>query len=350
MRLPSIIGLVLIGLAAAAPAAAQTRQEQWDRCGDKVDKYPIDVQIAGCTALITSGTETPHDLSVAYMDRGITYNRKKDYTRALADYDEALRHDPAAQTANIHHGRGDAYFNLGRYREAASAYDMSLPSGADRADWLADRGDAYLRQGENFYPSARTDYDKAIRLDPANIDALTGLGSLALLGKDYAAALVTFERAIAVKGGDADLFTMRARAHAMLHHNPEALADYDRSVALSPTARRKNIACWQIAVYVGTGLDRARALCDEALREAPDNADFHDSRGMVGLKQRRYQDAWSDYDAAAKADPTQAGYFYGRAIAALRLGRPAESQADIARAKAITPGIAEVFAGWGVAP
>jgi tetratricopeptide (TPR) repeat protein len=313
MRFAPILCLGLIALPSAAPAATQTRQEQWDRCGDDAGKYPKAEQIASCTAIIASGNQTPSNLSMAYRNRGHIYFHLARYGEALVDYDKALSIGPVS--ARLIADRGDSYLYLSRYGEAIADYDKALSIGPVSAQLIDARGFAHYSMGQDAL--ARADYDQALRLEPRDADALIALGVLSERQKGYAAAV----------------------------------AYYDRALAIRPHAALKKTACWIRAAYTGTDLDRARTLCDEALRESPDNADYHDCRGMVGLKQERYQDAWNDFDAAARANTSYAFIpLYGRGIAERELGRAAESQADIARAKALNPKIVEIYAGWGVGP
>ncbi len=74
------------------------------------------------------------------------------------------------------------------------------------------------------------------------------------------------------------------------------------------------------------------------------------SRGLLSLKQRHDQDAWNDYNSAARRTENNAAYLYGRGIAALRLGRTSEGQADIAAATARDANIASLYQGYGVTP
>ncbi len=60
--------------------------------------------------------------------------------------------------------------------------------------------------------------------------------------------------------------------------------------------------------------------------------------------------AFADYDKAAKMDPTRASYFYGRGIAAIRLGRRAEGEADLTKAGTMDAGVAARYAKHGVIP
>ena len=97
-------------------------------------------------------------------------------------------------------------------------------------------------------------------------------------------------------------------------------------------------------------LDVARAACDLSLELRPNSAATLDSRGMVGLKQQRWQDAWNDYDAALRINATRASCRYGRGIAALRLRRTAEGQADLAAAAELDANTAATYARYGITP
>jgi len=51
-----------------------------------------------------------------------------------------------------------------------------------------------------------------------------------------------------------------------------------------------------------------------------------------------------------KLDPKSASHWYGRAMAALRMGKAADARADLEKAKAIDPKIAETYASYGITP
>jgi tetratricopeptide (TPR) repeat protein len=133
---------------------------------------------------------------------------------------------------------------------------------------------------------------------------------------------------------------------------PAAIADVDQAATLETNnAEYKAYACMARAI-AGTELDAARAWCDAALTAATDaqHAGFLTYRGLVGLKQQRWQDAWDDYNSAAIATPSSAVALYGRALAAQRLGQVGPAQADFTAAAGAEGDIARVFAAWGVTP
>ena len=112
--------IVVMGALAAAPAAAQTPQQR-ELC---YKTTAADEQtISSCTAVIQGGKESPQDLGTAYYNRGIGYQNKKDYDRALSDYDQALRLRPNYSSA--FNNRGNVFQALGKYERAIQDYDQA---------------------------------------------------------------------------------------------------------------------------------------------------------------------------------------------------------------------------------
>ena len=216
----------------------------WLYCVNEGFPYPRNLAIAGCTELIERANQPPEALHLPWFNRANLLTDDGQFARAIADYDEALRLDPAFSP--VYGGRAVAHAGLGDF-------DASM-----------------------------ADFREAMRLQP---------------------------------------------------DDPELL----------------NSFCWRFGI-AGRELDQARAACDSALRIRPDDAPTLDSRGLVGLKQQRYAEAWADYDAAVRLDPSEASFLYGRGLAALRLGRTDEGRADLDRASEMDPMIAGTYAAHGVEP
>jgi len=107
-------GLIFaMGALATSPVGAQTPQQR-ELC---YKTTAADEQtISGCTAVIQGGKENQQDLAIAYYNRGIGYQNKKDPDRALADYDQALRLRPNYSSA--FNNRGNVFQSLGKYERA----------------------------------------------------------------------------------------------------------------------------------------------------------------------------------------------------------------------------------------
>jgi tetratricopeptide (TPR) repeat protein len=145
--------------------------------------------------------------------------------------------------------------------------------------------------------------------------------------------------------GRAALLYFRSDAKLAAGDFDGAIKDVDDADKLMPgTPDLLNGRCWARAV-ANRDLDVARSACDASLALKP-NAGTHDSRGLVGLRQGRWQHAWNDYNEAVTADAGIASSLYGRGLAALALGLTAEGEADIANAQSA----AAEFAGFGLTP
>jgi len=149
-------------------------------------------------------------------------------------------------------------------------------------------------------------------------------------------------------------FSRRGNAYAALKEYANAIADFDQAGQLAPNnSYYQNSRCWYRAV-ANRELEVARAACDAALKLDPGDASAFDSRGMVGLRQGRFMDAWHDFDAAKRRSdqyaPSYPSFLFGRGVATLGLGRGKEGQADIALATELDARIAQTYASYGVTP
>ena len=90
-----VVSATVLGFGlAAAPALAQSFKA-W-KCTGNLD-IPWDEQILGCSEAINKFAG--RDLAAALNNRGIAYQAKDAFDRAIADYNEAIRHDPKSAAA-----------------------------------------------------------------------------------------------------------------------------------------------------------------------------------------------------------------------------------------------------------
>ena len=200
--------------------------------------------------------------------------------------------------------------------------------------------------------------------------------------RDFAGSIKDLTAALELMPKDAELLYTRANVFASAGDNDAAAADFSRVIAAQPTvhaysARANhylsvgntdaalkdfaagikaepanwwgwNARCRARATRLPDQLPAAELDCDQALEFSPDNGVILETRGLVRLKLKKYQEAWSDFDAAVAKRPREAGPLYGRGIASVRVGKVQQGRADIAHAKKLDPKIAETYVGYGV--
>ena len=84
-------------------------------------------------------------LAIMRDQRGIGYEKNKDYKAALADYSAAAKANPKSAEYPLH--EGNAYFHLKEYDEAIAAYDRALKLKPDLKDAADNRAMAVKQKG-----------------------------------------------------------------------------------------------------------------------------------------------------------------------------------------------------------
>jgi tetratricopeptide (TPR) repeat protein len=190
------------------------------------------------------------------------------------------------------------------------------PSAADRAHARASYAQAQTALQSGDQDVALTSLNDSIRLDVQN-DALRARASLLLARNDFDGALRDLNKVIDRGGGLAETYSMRCWLRARDEHQ----------------------------------LDGARADCDHALRTDPSLASAFGSRGLVGLRQGRYAEAWEDFNTALRvggSDEWVAWRLFGRGVADWGRGRAVQGRQDVELALHSNAHVAAQFAQFGV--
>jgi tetratricopeptide (TPR) repeat protein len=110
----------------------------------------------------------PHDVNSQPKDaegfhkRGRDYYAKREYDKAISDFNQAIQLDPKASGAFC--GRGCAWHAKGEYDKAIKDFDEAIRLDPKCHEAFYGRGRAWHARGD--YSKAIRDYDEAARLDP----------------------------------------------------------------------------------------------------------------------------------------------------------------------------------------
>lgn len=170
------------------------------------------------------------------IELGHAFELSHDYERALASYDDAARMAPA-----LPDGPRIGGLRAARWGEAEMAVprlEEAVRRGANDAETLHALGLARMHLGR--LDEAESAYRTATRLHPDATDAWLGLATVALVRKDHAAALVAYERLVALRPTSPDASLGRAYALARLGRTAEARRELDRAEKLG--AKPANLA------------------------------------------------------------------------------------------------------------
>ena len=233
-----------------ADVAASEREEARQKNVAQCKNSNGDVQIASCSALIEAGQEAKGDLNLIYARRGMAYLGKKDYDRAIDDFDQSIKLDPSF--AALFYLRGNTY-------GLKAQFDRAIP-----------------------------DFSQAIKLDPEDADSFGSRCFARAIDGELAAALADCDESLRLrkKSGDTDpekagkIFATRGFVYLKMKKPDAAIAEDNAALAADPK--------WAFPLF-GRGLaerskgDTAAAATDiaAAKEDQPDVADQFTKWGVA---------------------------------------------------------------------
>jgi tetratricopeptide (TPR) repeat protein len=300
--LPFLAG-IMISVTVAGMAAAD------DRSLCDSSNTPADDAVAACSRRLTSGELKGRDIAITYNNRGWGWTKKGDLDRAIADYNEAIRLDPAY--TNAYNNRASVWTRKGAHDRAIADYNEVIRLNPSSASAYSNRGRSWKAKGD--LDRAIADYTEAIRLDASN----------------------------------GNFFTSRCHALNDKGEPHRALADCNEAIRLNP---KDGFA------YNNRGdsynkrgqLDDALRDFEEAIRLGVQHAIVYDNRGLIYSRKRDYDRAIADFSEAIRLDPADPYPRRNRADAH-RLKRDVDlAIADDNEAIRLLPGFAAAYTGRGL--
>jgi tetratricopeptide (TPR) repeat protein/predicted aspartyl protease len=246
---------------------------------------------------------------------------------------------------------GEALSARQNYVEAISMFSKAIELAPGSAEYRVERAWTYIMTRQPVL--AMPDVERALQLEPANVDGLVLRAQARLSNQNTEGAVADIKAAGAAlpPGSErrlqlAGLYERASDLRATIHELDTWIGTHRDENALGEAL---NLRCWARAL-MGQELDKALSDCDASLRRLPKAANVLDSRGLVHLRLGDYDKAVADYDRALAIVPKNAWSLYGRGMAKLKLNRAAEGKVDISAAEAINPHIADEARKHGLTP
>ena len=131
--------------------------------------------------------------AAAYINRGVAYDYKGDYDRAIADYEQALKLKPSAEG---HFNRGNAHLAKREYDRAIDDYNQAIKLKADFGAAFDNR--CWARAVVGILKPALADCNQALRLMPKNAATLDSRGFVYLKMSQFDAAVSDYDAALRI--------------------------------------------------------------------------------------------------------------------------------------------------------
>ena len=278
------------------------------------------------------------------LAQGLALHQQGQLMQARLIYEQVLAKQP--QNFDALHLLGVVALQTNNSDLAAELIGLAIRINSN--DFAAHSNHGVALQGLKRVEEALVSYDKAIAIKPDYADAYFNRGIALRELRRVEEALASYDRAIAIKSDYAEAYYERGIALQKLERVEEALASYDRAIAIKPNYAE---------AYTNRGLAlqglkrtaEALASYDRAIAIRRDYAEAYSNRGVVLQELKRVEEALVSYDKAIAIKPDYVEAYYNRGVALLELKRVEESLTSYDRAIAIKPDYAEAYANRGIA-
>lgn len=255
------------------------------------------------------------DFADAYNNRGLARFRNDDPEGALADYTRAIEADPDFATAYLN--RAEVLLETGDARGSLADLERIEKQYRDSTFYQTRLGDAHTRL--NQVAPAQAAYDRALQLDPGNVEALTNRGALFYGQKAYEAASQDVRRALQLNPKQGAALNNQSLLLARSGSYAEALTYVERALAEQP----RQPYYLNNKAYLLLRLNRpaeALPLVEESLQRDNKNAWAHQTMGIYWLSQQQPLKALTEFRKAETLDASVEQLYYYIGIAELAAG------------------------------
>jgi tetratricopeptide (TPR) repeat protein len=268
--------------------------------------------------------QDPRDID-SYRMRSQLWNDRKDYDRALADLDQAIRLAPDRATAYVDRG---SVLALGKQEVDRGLTDLNRAIELAPKMALAYRTRALIWGEKPDRPRMKSDLDTAIQLDPSDARAWFLRQVYWFQEGNAEKALADIDQVIRLDPDSTRAYQYRGSIRAQKTGDlDKAIADFSEAIRLDP---KDTWTYEQRAAARERNGDFAEAIEDysEIIRLEPNNAAARSNRASVRMKKHDPRNAIADYTAAIALEPKNPAHFIARGYAWSRQGEHAEAIAN----------------------
>jgi len=233
---------------------------------------------------------------------GETLEALGDASGAMAEYERAIRGPGDVHRALI--DRGQLLVRQGRFDDGRKDFDRALSLNPRDVEALAARGHSWVVQGKGKKaPAALADFNAALAIKPDDSTALNDRGDFYLAQLKPELALADFNKALATDPKDDVILFNRGQTYKQLNRYDAALRDFNAVLRLTPGDPQTLAAKADTYRQLGD-LMLARDFYDAALKGDPRNASAWEARGEIRAALGDGPGADADKAQARKLDPS----------------------------------------------
>jgi tetratricopeptide (TPR) repeat protein len=188
------------------------------------------VRVDDAFAYFTDRIRTHPDDAFFYKARAALNSDRKDFDRALDDWNKVVEIEP--EDPSSYFGRGNILLTGKEWDKAVGDFTQTIKLDPEHAD--AHRARAFAWIAQHSFDRAIADCNEAIRLDPEDARALVIRGRAWLGKQEFDKAIADCAEAIRLDRSDPRAYMCRALAWGRKKDYDKAIADYNSAIQLDP--------------------------------------------------------------------------------------------------------------------
>lgn len=274
-------------------------------------------------------------LAEGYGKLGKIFSAEKQYNEAVAALEPAARLNPESEQVLL--DLSIAYFDAGAYRKALEPSGKALALNARNVGARHMLGKAQFMLGE--FSQAVGELEEALRLAPKDYDVAYTLGLAHLKQKQLAPAKGIYTGMLARLGDRPQLHIIFGRAYRETGFLPEAVAEFERAVALDPHFPRAHyyLGLTYLLKDGAARLDDAAEEFKVELASNPEEFFANYYLGIIYVIQRKWEPSITLLEKASRREPANPDPYFHLGQAYQSLDRHDEAIAALRKAIALNP-------------
>ena len=317
----------------------------------RADKRRLDLQFDEAMSDISRALELEPDHFNSYLIRGRIFAETDRPQEAIRDFTRVVENDPK---------NGEAYFERGRALAASKEHARAVLDFTEALRWQSDWGrltqyaGPYIERAKSLRAlgkgdDALADLAQAIKVEPKAVNAFYEIFANQADKKNWPAAVEAMNSVILLSEPKRDfLYLDRAVAHTNMGNCSEALADYDRALAITPGSASTlfaKVTCLGRLARFQEALDTMNTV----INLDPSIPFAFSSRAYYQRVLGHLEAAVADGDEASRRNPNDATAYSNRGATLQLMGHHDRAIIDLTEALRIDPAVTPAHAYRGLA-
>ena len=251
-----------------------------------------------------------------------------------------------SRDAQFYYNRGNAYAGKRQYDKAISDFNKALEINPRFAEAYRERGLAYFGKGQ--FDQWILDSNKADEVDPKAASIFTDRGKFCVGKYQYDESISNFNKAIEIDPRFDEAYNMRGFVYGEKGQYDRASSDLNKALEVDPrfteAYNNRGLVYWNKGQF-----DSAISDFNKAIEINPRPASYYINRGKAYVEKSQYEQAISDYSKALEIDPKLVEAYTKRGWAYIRKGHYDQAISDFNKALEINSWFAVAYNNRGIA-